>query len=107
MLAAIWGSSFLFMRISAAEFGPLPGAAVRVAIASVFLLPLLVYKGLTAELRKHWKRVFFVGLLNSGIPFACFSFALLSIMRRCRSLVRWWRGCGCVTDPPARAVWVW
>ena len=30
-------------------------------------------------LRQHWKRIFFIGLLNSGIPFACFSFALLSI----------------------------
>ncbi len=87
MLAAIWGSSFLFMRISTVEFGPLPGAAVRVAIASAFLLPILVYKGLVAELRRHWKRVFFVGLLNSGIPFACFSFALLSITTGLSSLI--------------------
>jgi hypothetical protein len=35
MLAAIWGSSFLFMRISTVEFGPLPTAAVRVGIAAL------------------------------------------------------------------------
>ncbi len=87
MLGAIWGSSFLFMRISTVEFGPLPGAAVRVAIASAFLLPILIYKGLVAELRRHWRRVFFVGLLNSGIPFACFSFALLSITTGLSSLI--------------------
>ncbi|MGH8805207.1 MAG: DMT family transporter [Polaromonas sp.] len=79
MLAAIWGSSFLFMRISTVEFGPLPTAAVRVAIAALFLLPIVWLRGLLPELKKNWKRIFFIGVLNSGIPFACFSFALLSI----------------------------
>ncbi len=67
------------MRISAVEFGPLPTAAVRVAIAALFLLPLLWLRGLMPELKKHWRRTFAVGLLNSGIPFALISFALLSI----------------------------
>lgn len=79
LLAAIWGASFLFMRIGALEFGALPTAAVRVAIAALFLLPLVWLRGLLPELKKHWRRTFFIGLLNSGIPFACFSFALLSI----------------------------
>lgn len=42
LLAAIWGSSFLFMRLGTVEFGALPTAGVRVAIASLFLLPLLL-----------------------------------------------------------------
>ena len=67
------------MRLAALEFGVLPTAAARVAVASAFLLPLLHWKGLTPELRRHWKPVFFVGLLNTGIPFACFSYALLYI----------------------------
>ena len=79
LLAAIWGSSFLFMRISAVEFGALPTAAVRVTIAALFLFPLVWMRGLLPELRTHWRKVFFVGVLNSGIPFACFAFALLSI----------------------------
>ena len=79
LLAAIWGSSFLFMRIGTLEFGPLPTAAVRVAIAALFLLPLVCLRGLLPVLRKNWRRIFFIGLLNSGIPFACFAFALLSI----------------------------
>ena len=45
-LAAIWGSSFLFMRLAVVEFGPLPTAAMRVGIAAVFLLPLMLAKGL-------------------------------------------------------------
>jgi drug/metabolite transporter (DMT)-like permease len=79
LLAAIWGSSFLFMRLAVVDFGPLATAAVRVAIASAFLLPLVWLRGLLLELRTHWRKTFFIGILNSGIPFACFAFALQSI----------------------------
>ena len=79
LLGAIWGSSFLFMRLAVVEFGALSTAFVRVAIASAFLLPLLLWKGQGPVLVKHWKAVFLVGVLNSAIPFACFAFALLSI----------------------------
>ena len=77
-LGAIWGASFLFMRLGALEFGALPTAAVRVAIAACFLLPLLL-RGQGPILRAHAPKILFVGVLNSGIPFACFSFAVLSI----------------------------
>lgn len=79
LLAAIWGASFLFTRLSVGEFGPLPTAAVRVAIAAAFLLPLVLLRGLGPTLVKNWRHVFLIGMFNSGIPFACFAFALLSI----------------------------
>src|SRR5206468_6781597 len=79
LLAAIWGASFLFMRVGAVEFGAVPTAAVRVAIASIFLLPILAWRGQVGVLRQHWKKVFAIGVINSGIPFLCFAFALLSI----------------------------
>ena len=78
-LAAIWGSSFLFMRLGTVEFGPLATAGLRVAIAALFLSPVLLWRGLGPQLVRHWKKTFFVGILNSAIPFACFSYALLSI----------------------------
>jgi drug/metabolite transporter (DMT)-like permease len=79
LLGAIWGSSFLFTRIGAVEFGPLPTAAVRVAIASLFLFPLLAWRGQVPVLRQHWKKIFVIGGFNSAFPFICFAFALLSI----------------------------
>ena len=79
LLAAIWGSSFLFMRLGVTEFGALPTAAVRVTVAAAFLLPLLWWRGLAPQLARHWKPIVAIGMLNSGIPFACFAFALLSI----------------------------
>ncbi|HUR87859.1 MAG TPA: DMT family transporter [Ramlibacter sp.] len=79
LLGAIWGSSFLFMRLGTVEFGALPAAFMRVVIASLFLLPLLVWRRQVPVLREHWKKIFAIGILNSGIPFLCFSFALLAI----------------------------
>ncbi len=57
----------------------MPTAGLRVMIAVLFLLPLVAFKGLGHTLRQNWKPTFFVGLLNSAIPFACFSYAILHI----------------------------
>ncbi|MFZ3128680.1 MAG: DMT family transporter [Rhodoferax sp.] len=79
LLAAIWGASFLFMRIGTLQLGALPTAGLRVGIAALFLLPILLARGLGPALRQHWKLSFVVGILNSAIPFACFTYALQSI----------------------------
>jgi drug/metabolite transporter (DMT)-like permease len=102
LLAAIWGSSFLFMRLATVEFGALPTAGIRVAIASLFLLPLTLWRGLGPQLFRHWKKVFLVGLLNSGIPFACLAYALLSITTGLSSILN-------ATVPlfGALVAWIW
>ena len=79
LLAALWGASFLFMRMGAAEFGPIALVAVRVAGATLFLMPLLQVRGQMRELRRHWRPIFVVGLTNSALPFLCFGYAALSI----------------------------
>lgn len=78
-LAALWGASFLFMRMGAGEFGAVALSAVRVGVASVVLLPILLSHGLAPQLRQHWKPIFIVGLINSALPFLAFSYAALSI----------------------------
>lgn len=87
LLAALWGASFLFMRLGAHEFGPVALAFVRVGLASAMLIPLLASRGQLAELRTHWKGLLLVGALNSAIPFALFSFAALSITAGLSSIV--------------------
>ena len=79
LLAAIWGSSFLFTRLANQEFGALPTAGMRVTIAALCLLPLLLWRGGGPELRRNWRRVLFIGTINSGLPFVGFSYALLAI----------------------------
>jgi drug/metabolite transporter (DMT)-like permease len=79
LLAAIWGASFLLMKLGAADFGPFLTAFLRVLLASLFLLPLLIWRGQFDALKRDYKKILFVGMLNSGIPFALFSFAVLHI----------------------------
>ncbi len=79
LLAAIWGSSFLFMRLAVVDFGPVATAALRVGIGAAVLLPVLVWRGQAAQLRAHWRAFLLVGLLNSGLPFVLYAFAVTSI----------------------------
>lgn len=78
-LAAIWGASFLFMRVAAPDFGAFALVFVRVGLASLVLLPLLLWHGQTASLLKHWRAIAIVGVLNSALPFALFTLASLAI----------------------------
>jgi drug/metabolite transporter (DMT)-like permease len=78
-LAALWGASFLFMRVAAPDFGAVPLAALRVAGAALMLLPLLWLRAGTDDLRKHWPAIALVGITNSALPFLAFSHAALFI----------------------------
>ncbi|RQO55323.1 EamA family transporter [Paucibacter sp. KBW04] len=101
-LAAIWGASFLFMRLGAHEFGPMAMAAMRVTVASLALLPLLAMRQGLGELRKAWRPLMVIGLLNSAIPFALFSYAALSITAGLSSILN-------ATTPlwGAAIAWIW
>lgn len=79
LLAALWGASYLFMRIGAGEFGALTFAGLRSGVAALLLLPLLAWRGGLGELRRHWRAIALVGLANSALPFVLFSYAALSI----------------------------
>ena len=79
LLSGLWGASFLFMRLGASEFGPLPTAGLRVALATLFLWPILVQQGQWPQLRQHWRPVLLAGLINSAIPFALYAWAVLHI----------------------------
>jgi drug/metabolite transporter (DMT)-like permease len=78
-LAAVWGASFLFMRIAAPHFGALATAGVRVGLAAVTLL--MVAKIMRQSLTTHgrMRALALVGVTNSAIPFALFAFAALHL----------------------------
>jgi drug/metabolite transporter (DMT)-like permease len=67
------------MHIAAVELGAIPTAGLRVGFAALFLVPILLWRKQWPALRRHYKPILFVGLLNSAIPFALLSWAVLSI----------------------------
>ena len=79
LLAALWGASFLFMRIAVPAFGATALAFVRVLGACLLLLPLLALAGQVGALRQHWRPLLVVGVINSALPFAAFAYAALAI----------------------------
>jgi drug/metabolite transporter (DMT)-like permease len=78
-LAALWGGSFLFMRVAVPAFGPFALAFLRVFGAALLLLPLLAGRGQLAALRTHWRPIAMVGVVNSALPFLCFAYAALTV----------------------------
>ena len=79
LLAALWGASFLFMRMGASEFGPLPTAWTRVFVATLFLGPLMLQQGHGPVFKQNWKLVLGFGAFNSALPFALYAYAVLHI----------------------------
>lgn len=79
LLSAVWGVSFLFMHVAVRDFGVLPTAALRVAIATLTLLPWLVWRGQLPALRRHWRVIALAGVLNPALPFVFYAYALQSL----------------------------
>jgi len=74
LLGAIWGASFLFMRVAANDFGPFALVEVRLALGALVLAPFL-YQARGLFRRHHWPKLALVGALNSAIPFVLFAWA--------------------------------
>lgn len=78
-LAAIWGASFLFMRIIAPVWGAWWTAELRVSIAGVAMLLFMTAAGRALDFRSNWKQYLLQGTLNSAVPFVLFSYAALTL----------------------------
>lgn len=74
VLGAIWGASFLFMRVAANDFGPAPLVEVRLALGSLVLLPFLWRDRSRFPLRL-WPKLALIGAINSALPFLLFAWA--------------------------------
>jgi drug/metabolite transporter (DMT)-like permease len=72
VLGAIWGASFLFMRIAAKDFGPFALVEVRLALGSLVLLPFLLRNRAQFPL-KLWPKIALIGAINSAAPFLLFA----------------------------------
>ncbi len=71
-LGAIWGGSFLFMRVAAADFGPVPLVEARLALGGLVLTPFL-WRARAHFTLKLWLRIAGIAAINSVIPFALFA----------------------------------
>ena len=74
-LSAIWGSSFLFIKLGVEEVEPSVVAFGRLAVGLVVLLPLVVARGVFSDVRAMVVPLLVLGALNNALPFWLLSFA--------------------------------
>jgi drug/metabolite transporter (DMT)-like permease len=79
LLAALWGGSFLFMRIAAPVLGPVWLIELRVLLAGLALLPIVIRLGLWQEMRQKTTPLLVMGGINSALPFLLLAFASISL----------------------------
>ncbi|MFM0737223.1 DMT family transporter [Paraburkholderia xenovorans] len=91
ILAALWGASFLFIRVGVADFGVAPLMALRVGIGAAFLIVVLLTRRPLQQsatiLRKHALPLLVVGILNSAAPFCLFAYAELTLTAGVTSVI--------------------
>jgi len=78
-LAAIWGASFLFIRIAAPVIGPVATADLRMLIAGAALAIYYAVTGFDAQWRRRWREYLAIGALNSAAPFLLYAYAALEL----------------------------
>ncbi|MBE9609322.1 DMT family transporter [Chitinilyticum piscinae] len=75
LLAAIWGASFLFMRLAVPALGPAWLIFSRVALGALFLLAVTLVLRQPTVWRGHRRHFLLLGLLNTALPFLLFAYA--------------------------------
>lgn len=73
-LGAIWGASFLFMRVAAEDFGALALVEMRLGLGALVLLPFL-WRARAQFPRALWPKLALIGAINSALPFFLFAWA--------------------------------
>jgi drug/metabolite transporter (DMT)-like permease len=69
----------MFMRYLAPLLGPLATADLRILVAGVALVVFFGIAGFKLKWSERWRRYLVIGVLNSALPFALYSFAALSL----------------------------
>ena len=75
VLAAIWGSSFLFMRLAVHDFGPIALTEMRVGISAVFLLTVSALMRRLSPFLQNWRIISVGGIIGIALPFLFYSYA--------------------------------
>ena len=74
LLGAIWGASFMFMRVAAADFGPFPLVAMRLAFGALVLTPFL-WRARAQFTGVLWLRIAGIAMMNATVPLTLFAWA--------------------------------
>jgi drug/metabolite transporter (DMT)-like permease len=103
LMAAAWGGSFLFLRMTVGEFGAISLIGLRVTIAGLVLLPgILRNPEWHQQFRQNWLRLMVLGAINAALPFTFFAWVTLFVTAGFASIIN-------ATAPlfAAFVAWLW
>ena len=75
LLAAIWGGSFLFVRMAAGAIGPMWLTELRVGLAAVAMLIYARAAGFDLNLAQNWRPYLVLGVLNTALPWGLYAWS--------------------------------
>jgi drug/metabolite transporter (DMT)-like permease len=80
LLAALWGASYIFIRVAVPALGPfvLMGARVVLASGALAFYAVILARGMP-KFRSRWKEFLIVGATNSAIPFTLIAAAEIEL----------------------------
>ena len=78
-IGVAWGSSFLFIKISAPEVGPITLVFSRLLIASLILSPFFITKEHLRNIKDDFPSILFLACINASVPFYLFSRAAIDL----------------------------
>jgi len=79
LLGAIWGASFMFIRVAAPAFGPLLLMDLRVLLAGFVLLVFAFFRKQLPQITYRWREFAILGLFNAALPFTLIAFSQLTL----------------------------
>ena len=74
-----WGSSFLFIKVSAQEVGPITLVFSRLLIASLILSPFFITRQHLRKIRENFLSILLLACINASVPFYLFSRAAIDL----------------------------
>jgi drug/metabolite transporter (DMT)-like permease len=77
LLGSVWGSAFMFIKISADDFGPILLVNLRLLLAGALFLPFLLRKKYLAHFKSHFPGILILSIFSNAFPFTMFSYASL------------------------------
>ena len=79
LLGALWGGSFLFIRVAVPDLGPFVLMELRVGLAALVLLLCTVVVGRLPKVRARWREFLIIGAVNAAIPFSLIATAEINL----------------------------
>ena len=88
ILSAIWGPSFLFIKVAVSDIPPITMVLGRVAVGALLLLAILYAQGrrLPGD-RLSWRHMAVMGVVQNAFPFLLFAWAELHVSSALASIV--------------------